>query len=214
MVCQHLKHFHSRKGRLLLKLGRDIRVVERGAESVVVYDSLVVHKVYHAGEAVFNSDGKLNGNGLGSEALAHLINDCGEICADSVHFVDERYPGHSVLISLTPYGLGLRLNSADGAEYRNSAVENAHGTLDFYSKVHVPGRINDIDQAIVPETGSSGRSNGNATFALLLHPVHRCGAFMRLAELVFAAGIEQDTLCSRRLTRIYMRSYSYIAHFA
>ena len=188
--------------------------MESGAERVVVNYGLVIDKVDHAGKAVFNSNRELNGNGLGSETFAHLVYNCGEICADSVHFVDERYPGHSILISLTPHGLGLRFNSADGAEYRNGAVENAHGTLNLNSKVHVPGRINDIDQAIVPETGSSGRSNGNATFALLLHPVHSCGAFVRLAKLVFAAGIEQDTLCSRRLTRIYMRCYSYIAHFA
>ncbi len=57
---------------------------------------------------------------------------------------------------------------------------------------------------IVPQAGRSRRGNGDASLALLLHPVHRRGAFMHLADAVNTTGIKEDALSGRRFARINM----------
>ena len=57
----------------------------------------------------------------------------------------------------------------------------------------------------VPEAGGRGRGNRDAALLLLLHPVHRRGAFVHLTELVRDARIIEDALRSRGLTGIDMR---------
>jgi hypothetical protein len=53
-----------------------------------------------------------------------------------------------------------------------------------------------------PETGGRCRSNGDAAFLLLLHPVHGGGAIMDLTDLVIDAGVEKDTLGRGRLAGV------------
>src|SRR5687767_15632531 len=64
-----------------------------------------------------------------------------------------------------------------------SAVEDAQRPLHFDGEIHVTRRINNIDAMVLPETGRRRRRDGNAAFALLLHPVHRGRTLMDLAHL-------------------------------
>mgnify|MGYP006966457561 CR=1 FL=1 len=53
-----------------------------------------------------------------------------------------------VFVSLTPYGFGLRLNTALSTENCNGTIKYTQGTFNFYSKVNVTRGINDIDSGI------------------------------------------------------------------
>jgi hypothetical protein len=57
----------------------------------------------------------------------------------------------------------------------------------------------------LPEGGGRGRGDGDPALLLLLHPVHRRGAVMHLADLVGLAGVVEDTLGRRGLAGVDMR---------
>src|SRR5206468_2355616 len=60
-------------------------------------------------EVVFSAKGKLQGNGVGSEALPHGADDVVEIRAHFVHLVDDREARDAVLVRLAPDRFRLRL---------------------------------------------------------------------------------------------------------
>jgi small GTP-binding protein len=98
--------------------------------------------------------------------------------------------------------LGLWLHSCDRVEDGDRAVENAQAALDLNGKVHVPGRIDDVDAMVAPLGGRGRRRDGDAALLLLRHPVHRRGALVHLAHLVGAAGVVEDPLGRRGLARV------------
>jgi hypothetical protein len=125
--------------------------------------------------------------------------------AGTIHLVDECNARHAVLICLTPYGLRLRLYASDGAEKRNSSVKDAKRAFYLDGKIYVARGIDDLDLMVTPCAGGSSGSDRDTTLFLLLHPVHRCAAFVDLAHAVHNACIKQDTLGRRRLSGVNMR---------
>src|SRR5277367_4112735 len=91
----------------------------------------------------------------------------------------------------------------------DGAVQNAKGTLHFHGEVHVARRVDNVDAVLgavtLPESCGRGGSDGDPALALLLHPVHRGGAFVHFADLVGHTRIEQDPLGDGGLPRIDMR---------
>src|SRR5690606_28281741 len=77
--------------------------------------------------------------------------------------------------------------------YGNGTVEYAHGALYFNGEVYVAGGINDVDTVVFPEAGGGRRSNGDAAFLFLLHPIHGGSAFVHFADFVRFAGIIENT---------------------
>src|SRR5206468_9683718 len=77
---------------------------------------------------------------------------------------------------------------------------------DLDREIDVTWRVDDIDSELdavtCPECSGRGRRDRDAALLLLLHPVHRRGAFMHLADLVLLAGIVKNTLGRGRLTGI------------
>ena len=55
-----------------------------------------------------------------------------------------------------------------------------------------------------PKTGNGGRSDGDAAFSLLLHPVGGGLSLMHFADFVLAPRVIQNTLGSGSLSRINM----------
>jgi hypothetical protein len=105
------------------------------------------------------------GSGLARRTIRDHPADSIEVGPDAVHLVDEGDARHAVLVGLAPNGLGLRLDSAYGAEHRDGAVENAKRTLDLGGEVHVPGRVDDVDPVVVPV--ARRRGGGDRDAALL-----------------------------------------------
>ena len=92
-----------------------------------------------------------------------------EVRADAVHLVHEADARHAVLVGLAPHRLGLGLDAGDGVEDRDRAVEHAQGPLDLDGEVDVAGRVDDVDQVVVPVARRRRRRDGDAR-ALALGP--------------------------------------------
>jgi hypothetical protein len=118
-----------------------------------------------------------------------------------------------VLIGLSPHCFRLGFHSPHGAKNSYCTIEDTHGALNFDSKVHVAGRINDVDKTITPYTRSSSGGNSYPPFTLLLHPVHCGRTLVSLSHLVVTSSVEQDTLSGRGLACIYMGGNTYISYF-
>src|SRR5262249_51066115 len=131
--------------------------------------------------------------------------------ADPVHLVDEADARHAVFVGLAPYGLGLRFDAGDRVEDGDGAVEDAQRALNLDREIDVARRVDDVDAVVVPEAGRRGRGDRDAALLLLLHPIHRRGALVHLADFVGTAGIIKDPLGRRRLTGIDVRHDADIA---
>ena len=147
-----------------------------------------------------------------TEAVAHRLHRGVEVRARAIHLVDERDARHAVAIRLPPDGLGLRLDACDRVEDGDGAVENAKASLDLHGKVHVPGRIDNVDPIVAPLCGRRRRRDGDPPLLLLGHPVHRRGALVHLTHLVGAAGVVEDPLGRRRLAGVDVSHDPDVAH--
>ena len=173
------------------------------AHGVVLPDNrLHVDQVDDALELVFLADGKLNRDGLGTEALADGIDGMLEIGTHLVNLVDETNSRDAVLIGLAPDFFRLRLHAVHRVKHRDRAVEHAQRTFDFRREIDVAGRINNIDANVAPGAGRGRGRNRNAALLLLLHPVHGGSAFVHLSDAVRLSGIKQDALRRSGLTGI------------
>ena len=158
--------------------------------ALVKADGLAGHEVHNAFKFVFSADGQLQGHGLGAQAVVNHAHAAEEVGADAVHLVHKADAGHVITVGLTPHGFRLGLNTGNGVEHADSAVEHAQGTFNFNGEVHVAGGVDDVDAAVFPEAGGGSGGNGDATLLFLLHPVHGGLAFVRFANLMVNAGIK------------------------
>ena len=178
------------------------RHIFRADGFVLPDDRLHLDEIDHAAKFVFLSDGNLNRDWLGVEALAEGIDGMLEIGAHLVNLVDEANSRDAVFIGLAPDFFRLRLHAMHRVKYRDRAVEHAQRPLDFGRKIHVAGRINNIDANVAPGAGRGGGGDGDAALLLLLHPVHGGSAFVDLSDAVRLSRIEQDALRRSGLTGI------------
>ena len=198
--------------RLFGELGRDLLDVHLRAEVVGPGDRAHLDEVDDAAEVLLLADRQLHRNRARAEAVDHRLHGGEEVRAGAVHLVDEGDPRHAVAIGLAPDRLRLRLDTCDRVEDRDRAVEHAQAALDLDRKVHVPGRIDDVDTKIAPRRGRRSRGDGDAALLLLRHPVHHGGALVDLAHLVGAAGVVEDPLGRRGLARVDVGHDPDVAH--
>ena len=67
------------------------------------------------------------------------------------------------------------------------------------------GRIDDVDAVIAPLGCRRRRGDRDSPLALLRHPVHNGRALVDLTDLIGFAGVIENALGRRRLTRVNMR---------
>ncbi|MPM85396.1 hypothetical protein SDC9_132477 [bioreactor metagenome] len=123
----------------------------------------------------------------------------------AVQLVDITDARDAVLGGLTPYGHRLRLDTGDTVEDGDRTVQDAQRTLHLDGEVDVAGGVDDVDLDVVPVAGGGGGGDGDAALLLLLHPVHRGGALVGVADLVVDTGVEQDAFSGGGLTGIDVR---------
>ena len=111
---------------LVEQIGRDLLVMELGAQGLVIPDHrLHAHEVDDALEFVLRADRQLNYDWIGPKAIAHHLHRDEEVGADLVHLVDEHHARHAVFVRLPPDRLGLRLHALVRVKQRHRAVEHA-----------------------------------------------------------------------------------------
>ena len=148
------------------------------------------------------ADGQLDRHRMGAEPVDHRLDRGEEVGAGAVHLVHEGDARNAVALGLAPDRLGLRLDAGDRVEDGDRAVEDAQASLHLDRKVHVAGRINNVDAIVAPRRRRRRRRDRDAALLLLRHPVHRRRALVDLAHLVGAAGVVEDPLGRRRLARV------------
>ena len=171
---------------------------------LVEHDGLTADQVHNATEFVFDTDGQLEHDGVGLQAVADGLHRAEEVGADTVHLVDEADTGDVVSVSLTPNGFRLGLNAVHAVEHGHSTVEHAQGTFDFDGEVHVAGGVDDVDGLALPLAVGGSRGNGDAAFLFLFHPVHGGLTFVSFTNLVGNASVEKDTFGGGSLTGVNM----------
>ena len=172
-------------------------------------DDALVDEIDDTDEGIFFAEGELEGNRVGGQALTHRADTVVEVGADAVHLVHEGDARDAILIGLAPDGFRLGLDSGDRIEDGHCTIQNPERTLHLDGEVHMARGIDDVDAVFFaesfPEGGGGRGSDGDAPLALLLHPVHRGGAFVHFTELVGHAGVEKDALGRSGLPGIDVR---------
>ena len=157
---------------------------------------LHLDEVDDADEVVALADRELDRDAVGAEARADRREGEVPVGAHLVHLVDEAEAGHAVAVGLAPHGLGLRLDAFLAVKHRARAVEHAQRALDLDGEVDVAGGVDQVDLVVDvvlgPGAGRRGRLDGDAALLLLLEEVHGRHALVHLADLVVAAGVEED----------------------
>ena len=129
----------------------NIRIsVGRSLGRIVPGDDLPPDQVHDPPEGFLLSEGNLDRQRQGVEALLHLPDRPGIVRPDPVHLVDERHLGDTVLVGLVPDGLRLGFHAAHGAEDDNGPVENPEASLDLNGEIDMPRRIDDVDLVVFP----------------------------------------------------------------
>mmetsp|Transcript_22678 Transcript_22678/g.52584 ORF Transcript_22678/g.52584 Transcript_22678/m.52584 type:complete len:239 (+) Transcript_22678:979-1695(+) len=198
--------------RLLDHIGGDVANHESRAQILAVPDDrLHLHEVHHADKSRLAADGQLDHSRDCREVVLDHLHTVVEVGAGAVHLVNEAHAGHTVLVGLTPDGLGLRLDARDAVEAADRTVEHAQRTLNFKREVDVTRRVNDVDPVILPVARGRRRGDGDATLLLLDHPVHRRATIVHLADLARLARVEQDALRRGGLPRVNVRADADVA---
>ncbi len=163
---------------------------------------LLLDDVDHALELGFHTDGELDGQGTGVQALRDHIDRAPEVRAHSIHLVHEADAGHPVAVRLAPHRLRLRFHPVHRIEHDDAAVQHAQAPLHLDREVDVAGCVDDVDPVVLPVAGGRGGGNRNAALPLLGHPVHHRRALVHFTDLVGATGVEEHPLGHGGLPRV------------
>ena len=203
--CYSLQQFLTIFLSEILHILRNSYLISNLAQVILIYDSFHLYEINDALEVILSTNWQLDCNCIGIQTLLHHLDNVVEICTSNVHLIYIGHTWYAIFLSLTPYGLSLRLNAAASSQNCYSTVQYSQRTLNLYSKVNVTWGINDVDTMILPMAGGSCGGNGNTTLLLLSHPVHGSCAFMNLTDFVIDTSVEENTLGSSSLTGIDVR---------
>ncbi len=117
------------------------------------------------------------------------------------------------MVCLAPDCFRLRLYPAFCAHDCHRSVENPKRPLDLDREIHMSRGIDDVNPVVLPKAGCRCGGDCYSALLFLLHPVHRCGAFMDLSDFVCASRIKQDAFRRRGLSGIDMSHDPDISYF-
>jgi hypothetical protein len=106
-----------------------------------------------------------------------------------------------MLVSLTPRGFRLRLNTDRGIEHSDRTIDHPQRTFHFHQEVDVAWGIDDVDEVIVPEAGGCRRGDRDAPLFVPFRQLGKHGVLIELRGPA-ASGIEENTLGRGRATGI------------
>src|SRR6185436_10985046 len=103
-------------------------------------------------------------------------------------------------------------DARDAAEQRDGAVQDAEGALDLDGEVDVARGVDQVEPVALPLDRGGGGRDGDASLALLLHPVEGGVAVVDVADLVGAAREVEDAFARGRLARVDVRDDADVAN--
>jgi len=160
-------------------------------------DGLHGHQIDDSVKLIFLSDGNLNGDGLGIEALAESIDGVLEIGAHLVDLVDEANARNAIFIGLTPNFFGLRCTpwTASNTATAPSSTRRDRSTSAVKSTCR---GIDDVDADVAPGAGRRAEVMVMPrSCSCSIQSMMRC--FVDLADAVRLSRIKQDALRRRGL---------------
>ena len=181
------------------------------AQIVIVDIGLHFDQVDYAAEVRLLAYRELDRDRVGFQTVVDHVDHVVEVRTHDVHLVDIDDARYVIVVGLAPDRFGLGLNAALGTEHGDAAVEHAETALHLNGEVDVSRGVDDVETAAAPVAGRRGARDRDAALLLLLHPVHRSGALVRLAYLVVDARIEQNALRGRGLARVNVGHYADIS---
>ena len=126
------------------------------------------------------------------ETVMNTLKRLVEIATSLVDLVDETDPRHTVLVSLAPDSLALRLDAHLAVKDRDGTVEHAKTALHLGGKVDVAWCIDDVDLVIFSKTRHGRTSDRDTALTLLLHPVSCRVTFVNFTDFVRDTGAIED----------------------
>ena len=208
LLADGFQHLYMILFSLVFHVVRNINNRNILAHVIVVNVSLHLYQVDQTLKESLGADWQLDRNCITFQTVMDHVQNIVEVCTHDVHLIYIDHSWNAIFISLAPYSFGLWFNTALSTHYCYRTVEDAQGTLYLYCKVNVSRSIDDVDAVVLPVAGCSSGSNGNTSFLLLYHPVHRCATIMSFTDLVVDTGVVQNTLSGGSFTSIDVRHYA------
>src|ERR1035437_2461200 len=110
---------------LLAHLRRDSLDREISALLIVIQFGLHLKQCDDAAKGCFNTDWQLSGNRICRQTLVHHAYATPEVSTSAIHLVGKNNARHTVLISLAPDLLRLRLDPSHAVQHHDATVEHA-----------------------------------------------------------------------------------------
>ena len=188
---------------LRLELWRNFLFVKPRPKRILLPDQgLMLNQIDHTRHGIFCADRQLENQRPRPQPVLDLIDHPMKVRTDTIQFVDKNNTRHAVFVRLPPHGLRLWFDPANPTEDDNGAVQHAQAALHLGGKIHMAGRINDIDLMVVPVAGNGRRRNRDAPLTFLRHPVGDRRPFVHLTDFVRETCIVQDAFAHGGLAAI------------
>ena len=181
--------------------------MERHTLVMLVPNNCLIHNdVNNTLKFIFVANRHLQRNGVRTQFRFHVFDNREKVSTRTVHFVHESDTRHAITVRQTPVRFRLRLNAVNCRKQEHQTVQNAQRAVHLHRKVNVTRCVDDVHRVFFafpePFCFSRSRSDRDATLLLLRHVVHSRRAVMHLANAVRHTRIIENTLSSRRFTRV------------
>ena len=162
------------------------------------------NQIDHAFKLIFLTDWDLHWDRIAAELFLELLDNSHKICAGAIHLIDERQTRNFVTLHLTVDRHRLTLYATHGTEHKNGAIEHAQAAFHLDGKIHVAGRVDQVDVAVAPFHTGGSAGNGDAAFAFQIHVIHggTVAAALDFLNAMDASGVKENPLRKRRFTGV------------
>src|SRR5690606_31838679 len=117
------------------------------------------------------ADGPVHRDGLHAQHLADLVQQIERIAGGTIHLVDESKDGNATLATNLKEFQGLWLNTFRTIDDHHGTVYSRESAVRVFREMLMSGCVEQVDDMSAVGELQHGRGDGNAAFALHLHPV-------------------------------------------
>lgn len=125
LFCNVLNHIVMILLSLFLHILGDILNTDVLSEIIIVNVSLHFNEVDDSSEFIFSADRKLNRNGVTFKSVLHHVYDTVEVGTHNIHLIYISHTGNLIIVSLSPNGFRLGLNTTLSAENGYRTVQHS-----------------------------------------------------------------------------------------